>query len=245
MRIVMAFFLLLIHHFLPAQQVQTITENLSVIRLSEKAFIHVGMLESATFGRVGCNGLVYIHNDEAVIMDTPPDTAQSRALLQWIEKSFPGIRVKAVLVNHFHGDCLAGLPVFHQKGIPSYANRLTVALAKKDSVPVPQHAFDKEHELTIGGARIISRFLGEAHSRDNIVTWIPSEKTLFGGCMIKALGATKGNLADANEKEWSQTVEKVKKAFGDAVIVVPGHGNAGTTELLDYTIRLFQEKPQP
>ena len=71
------------------------------------------------------------------------------------------------------------------------------------------------------------------------MTWIPSEHILFGGCQVKSLGSAKGNLADANVDAWSETTRRIKAAYKDARIVVPGHGDAGTTELLDYTIRLF------
>jgi metallo-beta-lactamase class B len=226
--------------FLSAQQAEKISEDLSIVPLSANTFLHVGMLQTTSFGRVGCNGLVYIQNGEAVVMDTPPDTVQSQALLHWIEKAFPGTRVKAVIVNHFHDDCLAGLPVFHRQGIPSYANRQTIALAADRGVPVPQNGFSGQWELTVGGQTIVSRFFGEAHTKDNIVTWIPSEKVLFGGCQVKALGSEKGNLADANVKAWSYTTRKIKNAYQNARIVVPGHGNAGGTELLEYTIRLFE-----
>ena len=114
-----------------AQQAEKITDDLSVVPLSANTYMHIGMLQTNTFGRVGCNGLVYIRNGEAVIMDTPPDSVQSLALLRWIEKRFPGTIVKAVIVNHFHDDCLAGLPVFHRKGIPSYANAKTKPLLPK------------------------------------------------------------------------------------------------------------------
>src|SRR5688500_8627859 len=153
--------------FLSAQQTEKITEDLSIVPLSANMFLHVGMLQSASFGRVGCNGLVYIRDGEAVVIDTPPDTAQSQALLQWIERIFPGTRVKAIIVNHFHDDCLAGLPVFHRQGIPSYANNLTITMATSRGVPVPQNGFSGEAALTIGGQRIVSRFFGEAHTKDN------------------------------------------------------------------------------
>ncbi|MBB1286945.1 subclass B1 metallo-beta-lactamase [Flavisolibacter sp. BT320] len=230
----------LLHYFLlSAQQTEKITENLSIVSLSQHAYLHIGMLETTSFGRVGCNGLVYIRNGEAVVMDTPPDTAQSRALLGWIEKRFPGTKVKAVIVNHFHDDCLAGLPVFHEKGIASYANVLTIALAREKGVPVPLHAFTGRWELAVGGENIRSGFYGEAHTKDNIISWIPSEKILFGGCQVKSLGSAKGNLADANVDAWSETASKIKAAYKNARIVVPGHGDVGTTALLDYTIDLF------
>jgi len=74
------------------------------------------------------------------------------------------------------------------------------------------------------------------------VSYIPGEKVLFGGCLIKVLNANKGNLGDGNVREWSNTVSKVKSKFQDAEFVVPGHGKPGDMALFDYTIELF-EKP--
>ena len=152
------FVLLLLPIFLFAQQAEKITDDLSVVPLSANTYMHIGMLQTNTFGRVGCNGLVYIRNGEAVIMDTPPDSVQSLALLRWIEKRFPGTIVKAVIVNHFHDDCLAGLPVFHRKGIPSYANAKTKTLAAEKGVPEPQNGFSGQWDITVGGQKIESRF---------------------------------------------------------------------------------------
>jgi len=63
---------------------------------------------------------------------------------------------------------------------------------------------------------------------------------MFGGCLIKELNATKGYLGDANTKDWSSTVLKVKSAYPNVKIIVPGHGNYGDQKLLDYTIQLFK-----
>ena len=87
---------------------------------------------------------------------------------------------------------------------------------------------------------MINYYPGEAHTRDNIITWVPSERTIFGGCMVKSMNAGKGNLADANVNAWSDTVRKVKSLCPTATLVIPGHGDAGGTELLDFTIRLFE-----
>ncbi len=73
-----------------------------------------------------------------------------------------------------------------------------------------------------------------------MVGYFPKEKAMFGGCLIKEMNATKGYLGDANVKTWSATVEKVKAKYPDAKIVIPGHGEIGGEELLDYTIKLFK-----
>jgi metallo-beta-lactamase class B len=64
---------------------------------------------------------------------------------------------------------------------------------------------------------------------------------LFGGCLIKSVGAGKGNLADAHVEAWPASVEKVKSAYPNAKVVVPGHGKHSDRQLLEYTIQLFKQ----
>ncbi len=94
--------------------------------------------------------------------------------------------------------------------------------------------------LKVGNENIIAKFFGEGHTKDNIVGYFPGDNILFGGCLIKEINATKGFLGDANIAAWSATVEKVKKEYAAAKIIIPGHGAYGNTKLLDYTIKLFK-----
>lgn len=217
------------------------SNSLIIKRITENTFVHISYLNTNTFGRVACNGMIYVQGNEAIIFDTPTNDSVSNILIALIEKRWKKT-IKAIVVNHFHEDCTGGLAAFHNKGIPSYGNKLTQALAPTVPMTAPQNAFDTELVLTIGNQRVVNRFFGEAHTKDNIVSYIPSEKVLFGGCMIKALKANKGYLGDANLAEWSNTVEKVKTTFPDMQWVVPGHGNVGNIELLDYTIEMFRDK---
>lgn len=219
----------------------TISEDLQVTQLSPHSWMHVSWTAVEPYGRFTNNGLIYINNGEAVIMDTPPDEPLSRLLLDWFNKTFPGITIKAVVATHFHNDCLGGLKVFHEAGFPSYSNYRTLALITADSVVRPQHSFWNKMLLKVGNEKVVCRYFGEAHTEDNIVAYVPAEKILFGGCMIKSLNSGKGNLSDANVEEWSGTVKKVKKVYGKARIVIPGHGAAGDTRLLDYTIEMFAQ----
>ena len=58
-------------------------------------------------------------------------------------------------------------------------------------------------------------------------------------CLIKEAKAGKDNLAEANVKAWPETVRKVKKKYPKVKKIIPGHGELGGIELLDYTIGLF------
>ncbi len=220
----------------------TIAEGLTLIPLTENLYQHVSYLESQDFGRVDCNGLIYINGSEAIICDTPPSDEVSGQLLGWMKEKYPGVKVKALIVNHFHIDCLGGIRQFHSAGVKSYAHELTPYLLKqkKDSSEAPQVLVKTSVDIPVGNKKITLFYPGEAHTKDNIVTWIPSENTIFGGCVIKSMNAGKGNLADANVTEWSNSVTRIKSKFPSAKIVVPGHGKPGGTELLDYTIKLFR-----
>lgn len=215
------------------------SENISIQQLSANTFMHTSFLETNGFGKVLCNGMIVINNNEAVVFDTPVHTVDADELMDWIVDSLH-CNIKAVVATHFHNDCLASLASFHSHGIPSYASSKTIEFAKKDSVVAPQHAFDDFFEIAVGNTKVINRFVGEGHTKDNIVSYFPDEKVLFGGCLIKALDAPKGYLGDANVAEWSHTVSKLSTEFDEAEIIIPGHGKAGDRSLLDYTIQLFQ-----
>jgi len=219
------------------------TSELTIVPLTKNVYQHISYLQTTSFGLVDCNGLIYINGNEAIVCDTPPDEEQSRQLLDWIKSNHPKVKVKAIIVNHFHADCLGGLRTFHKAGIASYAHTLTPQLLamSKDTFDIPQNLVSNSLELPVGNKKIVVQYFGEAHTRDNILTWIPSENVVFGGCVIKSMNAGKGNLADANVKEWSNTVERIKEKFSPAKIVVPGHGDSGGPELLDFTIKLFDE----
>lgn len=216
------------------------TETLEIIQLTESSFVHISYLSTNDFGRVACNGLVVIDGGEAFVMDTPVDDPSSEELLHWIQTE-KGASTVGVVATHFHNDCLGGLKAFHARGIPSFASEATVNLAKENGYEVPQNAFSAEKETEVGGKTIQLAFLGEGHTRDNVVGLVKEEKVLFGGCLIKELGATKGYLGDANLKEWARTVERVKLRFPGNKWVIPGHGKPGGDELLDYTSQLFRE----
>ena len=105
---------------------------------------------------------------------------------------------------------------------------------------VPQNSFSDSIILKVGRENTIVKFFGEGHTTDNVVGYFPSEKVLFGGCLIKELEAGKGYLGDANVADWSMTVEKIRKQYSTVKIIVPGHGQYGDKKLLDYTIQLFK-----
>ncbi|WP_400194129.1 subclass B1 metallo-beta-lactamase [Hymenobacter sp. B81] len=214
--------------------------DLTITQVAPNTFVHTSFLSTQSFGKVSCNGMVVRSGAETVVFDTPTGDAESRELIAWITQQLH-CQVKAVVATHFHEDCVGGLPAFHQRNIPSYAHRKTIKYAQARKFNVPRHGFAPRLTLPVGSAQVQATFFGEGHTKDNVVGYFPADAVLFGGCLVKELGAGKGNLADANEPAWSATVTRVRQAYPTVRVVVPGHGAVGGSDLLDYTIRLFQQ----
>ena len=226
-------------------QPKTVFEStkLVVIQISPNTYQHISYLQTNDFGNVPCNGLVVCSNKEAIIFDTPTNDSSSNQLIQWVQGTLKS-KINAIVPTHFHNDCLGGLNAFDEHAIPSYANAKTIDLAKANGFILPKHPFNDATVLKVGNEIIQLKYFGEGHTMDNIVAYFPSEQVLFGGCLIKELGASKGYLGDANVESWSNTVTRIKKAYPNLKIVVPGHGAFGDQALLDYTIQLFNTMPR-
>ena len=215
------------------------SERLSIIQMSEHIYQHISYLIIENVGKVPCNGMIVANKNEAVIFDTPIDNESSAELIDWITKS-QKCKITAIIPTHYHVDNLGGLNEFHQQGIASYAYHKTIQIAKENHYPVPQHGFDEYIEFKVGEEKLYVEFMGEGHTCDNIIGYFPSDDIMFGGCLIKELGAGKGNLDEANVDEWPKTVKKVKMKYPKVKTIIPGHGKSGGVELLDNTIKLFE-----
>lgn len=219
------------------QQIR-IGENIYLQRISENAYIHVSLDSIAGFGQVSSNGMVYTHNGEAFLFDSPASESSTRSLVKWLTDSMK-LKIVGFVPNHWHVDCMAGLDYIHSKGIPSYANQMTIDIARTHHLPEPQNGFTDSLNLKLGDRDIRLYYFGAAHSLDNIVVWLPSEKVLFPGCMIKAMSSVNlGNTVDGDVKAYPATISKVKARFPGAVVVIPGHGNQGGTGLVEHTLEL-------
>ena len=84
------------------------SETLKIIPISENSYLHISYLNTNNFGKVACNGMLYIKNKEAIVFDTPTNSEVSKELLNWVTKT-KNAKVKAVVINHFHVDCLGCL----------------------------------------------------------------------------------------------------------------------------------------
>lgn len=215
-----------------------VAQGLQVVQLTKSTYVHISYLWFNE-QRIPCNGLVFVNKGEAAVFDTPTDETTAEALIHFIHETLQA-RVSYLIVNHHHEDCMGGFQAFVGTGCQTIGHKHLCKLAGLQGYHCVQRYFEDELIVQLGEMEIINYHPGHAHSKDNIVSYIPSERVLFGGCMVKSKGAGKGNLADADVRQWSGSVANVKARFPDVKRVVPGHGRAGKkSQLLDYTIELF------
>ncbi|OFX20903.1 MAG: hypothetical protein A2041_05420 [Bacteroidetes bacterium GWA2_31_9b] len=218
-----------------------VSTDLEFIKLTENTYIHVSYFDSPEYGKFSSNGLVYIQNKKAFLFDTPMSDSVTRKLVSWLEDSLQ-VSVVGFVPNHWHNDCMGGLTYLQSKGIKSWANQMTIDKATVEKLPVPDVGFADSLTLYLDNNEIKCYYFGAAHSTDNIVVWIPSERILFAGCMAKDVySKSLGNTVDGDLNEYPKTIQKVIAHFPNAQIVIPGHGFFGGKELLKHTQKLLEK----
>lgn len=210
-------------------QTEMVSKCLKLTKLTKSTYVHTCKFN---------NGLVYLNGQEALIVSTPDSDAETQRLIDWVQNKKKA-KIVGYVIDRWHPDAMEGLDVVHKNGIQTYAYELTKKIAKEKGLPVPKTGFKDKLELTVGDQKVVCHYLGEAHTRDGIVVWVSGEQILFGGNEIRSRGGWLSNIADANLSEWSNTVKRVKKHYGDAKYVIPGHGQHGSPKLIDYTIALY------
>ncbi len=191
--------------------------------------------------RTPSNGLVVISTDGLILVDTPWNNEQMKELIKLSEEIFHKEFTIAV-ITHAHGDRIGGIDTLLENKVDVRSTGLTANEAELFGYQQPQTKLDDEPVFTIGEIEVETYYPGEGHSIDNITVWFPQYKVLFGGCLIKSLESEdKGNVADANVKEWPDSIKKVQEKYHDADIVVPGHGKWGSIDLLEHTLNLVSK----
>lgn len=222
------------------ENVVVIDKEIQLIHLRDSIFVHLTWHHLDNYGRFPSNGLIVIRKGRALMVDTPMDNDKTERLTRYLKDSLSA-RLTKLIIGHFHDDCLGGLQYLQGIGIESIANSRTIAKCKEIGLPIPSTSFTDSLILDFNGEQIDCRFFGAGHSLDNITVWIPGEKILFGGCLIKSIDSKGlGNLSDAVVDEWDYTIKKVMREYPEIKTVIPGHGDSGGVELLTHTIKLVE-----
>lgn len=212
-----------------------------VRRLAPGLWLHVTL----GYDDIPANGILLETPDGGtVLFDSGWNDAQAVALTEWARDSLRR-PVRRAVYTHSHSDRAGGHRALAALGIPASSLALTAALVAREMPGVP--APDSVPGLTAGPVRDAAGYEllypGHGHTPDNIVVYFPAQRVLHGGCMIKSdTATTTGNVADADVRNWPRAVARVRAAYPEVRVVVPGHGAVGGPGALSWTERLITAK---
>jgi len=242
-------------------------DNINITKIDDGVYLVVHYYNK----NAPCNSLlVKLPNNNFIWCGTPCNPYATRVVYEWICKNFGEPNLVEINTG-FHEDNLGGNEFLLAKSVPVYGSDLTAKLIRDRGLQEkerilrsykekgdtgrydlykgitfqpPNHTFEIAKGLTLNIADEIIEvyYPGPSHAPDNVVVYFSKRRILHGGCMIKALSAvTAGYTADADVKQWPNSVQRVLEKYNNARIVVPGHGEYGDISLVKYTIKLIRK----
>lgn len=220
------------------------------------AVTHVGPFESHSL-------VAEMPDGTLLLADTPPTTDATERLLGFLRARF-GPRPLVAIDGHSHSDSSGGNAAVLAAGGRVYGSDDTAARIRASGPGVPHmlvdtaagtplaeryretrrvppdHVFPADEGLSLrfGGEEVRVFHPGHAHAPDNVVTWLPARRVLFGGCMVIGMERI-GYTGEADMAAWPGAIRRLEAL--DPAFVVPGHGERFGPEALGHTLRLLEE----
>lgn len=220
--------------------------DVEIKKIASGVWVHTSYYTYPNGVKFPSSGLIVQDGEGVVLVDTAWGELATLELMEQIRTKIK-LPIKTSIVTHAHGDRIAGTDALKSKGIPVYSHPLTQKFATEYGLPVPDQSLESiispGSMVSLGKIDVI--YPGPGHAMDNLMIWLPQEKILFGGCAVRAKGATSlGNTAHSDIGSWLQGMKHISQEYNSAQIVVPGHGELGDFSLISNTLMLLSESAQ-
>ena len=186
------------------------------------------------------NAAFVVTSAGVVVIDALGSPILAERLLAEIRKVTPK-PVTHVIVTHYHADHIYGLQTLRQHGARVIAHRsageylnsdtarLRLEHSRREIAPwvnaqtvlvPPDQWLDGDLTLEVGSTTLLIRHAGPAHTPEDLVVYVPSEKVLFAGDLVFRNRIP--FVGQADSRRWIQALEHLLSF--DATTIVPGHG---------------------
>lgn len=190
---------------------------------------------------IPANGMYLVTKAGVVLFDTPWDSTQFQPLLDRIQEQHQQ-DVTVCIATHWHSDRTEGLEYYREKGIATFTTALTDEWSKKNDKKRAQFLIRQDTTFQVGQYSFETYYPGEGHTADNIILWFPSEKILYGGCLIKGTDAENlGFLGDANIQTYEATLRNVQAKCPNPKHTIVSHSDWKDNSSLEHSIRLAEK----
>ena len=169
----------------PGHGQTSLGDDIEIHEIAPLTWRYVTWFDLPPYGRTPANGLLVVSGRTAILVNTGWTDDQAARLAGWVEGTI-GAHIDVVVPTHAHADTIGGLAALHRRGATSWAQEQTISIARSSGQEVPRHGFDRAKELRVGDRVVKLAFHGAGHTPDSIVVWLPAERILFGGCLVKS-----------------------------------------------------------
>jgi glyoxylase-like metal-dependent hydrolase (beta-lactamase superfamily II) len=180
----------------------------------------------------------FLLGDAVVAVDSGSDEATGKAILQKIAETARK-PVRFLVITHAHADHAGGVAPFVAAGA-------TVICQENAATGVGQLVATESKSRSglmvvfdglgfVGGSRRVAiYYMGAAHSRGDIVVFLPDDKVLFTGDVVSTKRIPYMQSPDVDPQGWEKILSPLLQI--DADRIAPGHGPSGNKESIAATL---------
>ena len=254
MKIIAALFLFCLVTFAQGAQYASVGVKVTTIKVGTHSYYVRGLSGAASSANEGymSNAGFVITPAGVVVFDTLGTPSLAAELVKQIRK-ITQQPIKLVIISHYHADHYYGTQVFKELGAEIWAHKngrgaintdaAAARLAQRKEVLFPwvdenthltpaDKWLDGDTNFEMGGVHFVLRFVGPAHSAEDMAMLVQEDGVLYAGDLV-----FKGRvpfIGDADSRAWLASLNKLIAL--KPRILVPGHGAVSDTPLTDLTL---------
>ncbi len=221
------------------------------IKVGKHSYYVQGMAGAASSENQGymSNAGFVVTKDSVLVFDTLGTPSLAAELVKQIRKITP-LPIKRVIISHFHADHYYGLQVFKELGAESWAHKngqgavdsdaAAERLAQRRETLFPwvdentrllpaDKWLDGDTDFEMGGLHFQLRFVGPAHSAEDMAMLVKEDGVLYTGDLV--FRGRVPFVGDADSKAWLADLQKLVAL--KPRVMVAGHGAASVKPQAD------------
>ena len=254
MKILAALFLSCLVSFAHAAQYAAVGVKVTPVKVGAHSYYVQGLSGAASSANEGymSNAGFVVTPAGVVVFDTLGTPSLAAEMVKQIRK-ITTQPIRRVIISHYHADHYYGTQVFKALGAEVWAHingrgainteAATARLAQRKEVLFPwvdentrltpaDKWLDGDTDFDMGGVHFALRFVGPAHSAEDMAMLVQEDGVLYTGDLV-----FKGRvpfIGDADSKAWLASLDKLIAL--KPRVLVPGHGAASNTPQTDLAL---------